>query len=462
MPSPRTSHTRFISSGSAQTDGQQSETTLSRVLLIAEAANPEWVSVPLIGWSLARAIAAHAPAHLVTQSRNRAALLRAGLIENRDFTAIDSERVARPLYSLAQRWRGGEGVGWTTVAAMSTLSYYHFEWLVWRQFGAAIQQGTFNLIHRITPVSPTTPSLLAKRCARAFRPFIIGPLNGGVPWPKEFDRARRMEREWLSYARGAYKLLPGHVSTLAKSAAIIVGSRSTLGEIPRRFREKCVYIPENAIDPARFSAPVSAASQGILRACFVGRLVPYKGPDMLLEAVAPLIREGRLSLDIIGDGPLMPELSAYAHRHDLGAGLALHGWIVHEKLQSLMSRSQLLLFPSIREFGGGVVLEAMALGLVPVVIDYAGPGELVSDATGFKIPLGTRVEIIARLRSIVTSICNHPAQLRAKSISARSRVRELFTWDVKARQVIEIYEWIRGHRANKPQFFDLRASGATP
>ena len=108
------------------------------------------------------------------------------------------------------------------------------------------------------------------------------------------------------------------------------------------------------------------------------------------------------------------------------------------------------------------MLEAMDLGLVPVVIDYAGPGELVSDATGFKIPLGTRVEIIARLRSIVTSICNHPAQLRAKSISARSRVRELFTWDVKARQVIEIYEWIRGHRANKPQFFDLRASGATP
>ena len=429
-----------------------------RVLLIAEAANPEWVSVPLIGWSLARAIGNQVSAHLVTQIRNRDAILRAGLVDGRDFTAIDSERFAAPLYRLGNLISGGPGVGWTTKSAVASLSYYYFEWLVWERFGSAIRHREFDLVHRITPLSPTIPSLLAKRCARASTPFVLGPLNGGVRWPREFDLARRKEREWLSYVRSAYKLLPGYRSTLKESSAIIVGSRSTLADIPARFHSKCIFLPENAVDPRRFSSPIPEISSGILRACFVGRLVPYKGPDMLLEAIAPLVRDGRLRLDIIGDGPLMLTLQSFVRDHHLESGVTLHGWIAHESLQAIMRQSRLLLFPSIREFGGGVVLEAMALGIVPVVVDYAGPGELVTDTVGFKIPLGPRNLIIDRLRAAVAHICEAPEQLAAKSVASCTRVRDLFTWDVKARQTVEIYNWVLRRQGNKPEFFRFDGS----
>ena len=260
-----------------------------RVLIIAEAANPEWVSVPLVGWSLATAIAEKCDAHIVTQIRNREAFLRAGMVEGEDFTAIDSEAFARPLWAIGEKLRMGQGKGWTTLQLINALSYPYFEKLVWAQFGDAIRAGEYDVVHRVTPLSPTIASPLAAKCARNEVPFVLGPLNGGVPWPTGFDAERRREREWLSYLRSAYKALPGRNATLRHTAAILTGSHHTASEISAKFHNKCVYMPENGIDPERFTSRASPSNDGPLRACFLGRMVPYKGPDMLLEAAAPLL-----------------------------------------------------------------------------------------------------------------------------------------------------------------------------
>lgn len=420
-----------------------------RVLVIAEAANPEWVSVPLIGWSLAQALREVADVHLVTQVRNRDAILRAGLIEGRDFTAIDSEAIAKPLWALGKALRGGDGKGWTTLQLINALSYPHFERLIWKEFGPSIRAGDWDIVHRVTPLSPTISSSLARKCARVGVPFVVGPLNGGVPWPREFDAERRAEREWLSYVRGAYKALPGRKKTLRSAAAILVGSRHTWSEVPRAQQRKTVYIPENAVDLARFSGP-GPRDGGPMRACFIGRMVPYKGPDMLIEAAAPLLRDGKMRLHMIGDGPMLPGLKEQAR--DL-PGVTFHGWLEHEAVQSVAGQCEVLAFPSIREFGGGVVLEAMTMGLVPLIADYAGPAELVTEGLGVKIPMGGRDAIIAGTRDGLQRLIDDPAGRARMSAAGQARLHEAFTWPAKARQVAEVYDWVLGRRDDLPRPF---------
>jgi len=411
-----------------------------RVLMLAEAANPEWVSVPLVGWSFFNAIRDIADVHLVTQVRNREAIQRAGLLEGRDFTAINTEQLERPL------WKAGKALrlGWTSKMAINALSYPYFERLVWARFGHAITSGFYDIVHRVTPLSPTISSPIAARCAKAGVPFVLGPLNGGLPWPRDFDSVRRKEKEWLTYVRDAYKLSLGRKKMFKATSVLLAGSRHTASEIPKAYRDRTVYFPENGIDIRRFHpGETKGAGKDTLRACFVGRLVPYKGPDMLIEAAAPHLRRGSLHLDIIGDGPMMDELKTKIASLDVAEAVTIHGWVGHADVPGILGHAHILTFPSIREFGGGVVLEAMALGVTPVVVDYGGPGELVSGGYGIAIPLGTRAQIVSDLEKALAEIIADPMGKCLRPETLRRRVEDEFSWPAKARKIVEIYSKLR-------------------
>ncbi len=410
----------------------------TRVLLIAEACNPTWTSVPLVGFNLYNSLKRTADVTLVTQIRNQSALLPR-LAPGDRVVFVNSEAMAAPFHTIGRILTLGKGLGWTTRQAVMLAPYLYFEHLVYRRFRNEIQRGCFDLIHRITPLSPTFPSPIS--CWTDV-PFMLGPLNGGLPWPKGTTRRRFAEMEWLSYVRNAYRAIPYIRQTYQRAACVIAGSKYTLSSLPYAARQRAVYIPENGIDPNRFNAHDRLPPSQIdpFRILFVGRLVPYKGADMVLQAFAAsahLRANGELL--IVGDGPERAALEATAVSHGIAPRVKFAGHVSQAELAEHFRRSSVFAFPSLREFGGGVVLEAMACGLPCVVVDYGGPGELVTDEVGVRIPLDRRSRIASRLSDELTMLHSKPELLDAKADAAVRRVNQLFTWEAKVRQIAAIY-----------------------
>ena len=226
--------------------------------------------------------------------------------------------------------------------------------------------------------------------------------------------------------------------------------------MPNWVKHKLVYIPENGVDIDRFNAPRDRRASIPLRVAFVGRLVPYKGADILLDAITNFLNQGQLELHIIGDGPQRALLEAMVDRARVRSNVKFHGWLPHIEVQEKLRACDLLALPSIREFGGAVVVEAMALGLTPIVADYGGPSELVDDNTGIRVPFTDKTSLMEGMKRAIADIIRSPGKLDEFGAAGRRKVLGKLTWDAKAGQIFEIYKAILSGGSTDLSYLDFR------
>ena len=129
-----------------------------------------------------------------------------------------------------------------------------------------------------------------------------------------------------------------------------------------------------------------------------------------------------------------------AQKLDRPAAVTFKGQVPHDEVQSHFGQADVFTFPSIREFGGAVVLEAMAMGCVPVVGDYGGPAELITPQCAFALEVGPRASIVNELKTQLSTIVDHPELLGPRSAEGIRRVHKDFSWPAKAAQVYQIYQ----------------------
>jgi alpha-maltose-1-phosphate synthase len=194
------------------------------------------------------------------------------------------------------------------------------------------------------------------------------------------------------------------------------------------------------VDTEKFSPHESVKRNGTI--LFVGRLLPHKGVNDLIEAVAP-----DMSLEIIGQASsaqYLRDLKALAvgktvrFRHDCDDASLVQAYrramcVVLPSVYRNMYGQE----TSVPELLGQTLLEGMACGAPAICTDVASMPEVVEDGvTGFVVPAHDPVGLSQKLRWLR----DHPLQARAMGLAARQRVLQKFTWPAVVRRCLEIYK----------------------
>lgn len=142
---------------------------------------------------------------------------------------------------------------------------------------------------------------------------------------------------------------------------------------------------------------------GPLAVGFAGKLIPRKGVDELLSAMA-LLPPATATASIAGDGPELDRLRVFAEELSLGDRVAFLGFRNQSEMPSFLSSCDVVVVPSREDMRVLIILEAIAAGAAVVVSSATavwGAGDLVDHGvTGLVYPSGDPGALAACLRSL--------------------------------------------------------------
>ncbi|MDB5540185.1 MAG: glycosyl transferase group 1 [Devosia sp.] len=321
--------------------------------------------------------------------------------------------------------------------SMLAPGYLPFYWRARSWIRSALRRGEcFDIIHQPVPEAMRYPCP-----AMGFNiPVIIGPVGGGLRSPPAFA-AEEAADPWFVRLRGLDLFRLRHDPLLRRTyegAACVLGIGSYVEESLRYLRIRRF---ETMADVAIEHVPLAVdrtGRTGPVRALFVGRLVRTKGVREAVRAVA-MCKDLQLTLDIVGDGPDRAYCVALADELGVTDRVQFHGRKPREAIEEFYRAADVFVFPSYREPGGSVVLEAMAHGLPLIVCDRGGPSATVSDACGYKLSVTTPEALSRDVAAALRRLATDKASRLNTGRAAYEHLKKTALWDQKIDRASALY-----------------------
>lgn len=312
--------------------------------------------------------------------------------------------------------------------------YAVWQWQAYRRARQLHQERSFDAVHHVTGSRVSQPTFMG----RLGLPLILGPLHGAErispalrptlsPWRRLWETLRAVGLRNLKFD-------PLLRHTFRQAALILMRTPDAAGVLPSNVTANARCLLDVGVDvPPRFAAegPSSSTAESVreLRLLHVGRFVYFSGLALGLQALADLRGRGvEARLTLTGQGPEEERLRRLAD--SLGVADRVVWRASLNEGEQGYADFDALLYPSLRNADGRILLAALAHGLPVVCLQIGLPGEVVDSDCGRAVAVAGRSEGDVR-HGLVTALADMAAdpwlRMRLRA-GALARARQ-FSWD---------------------------------
>ena len=303
---------------------------------------------------------------------------------------------------------------------------------------------TFDIAHQVVPVAMRYPS----PAAGLGIPLVVGPVGGSLDSPPAFV-SEEGAAPWYQRLRAMDSWRVTHDPLLRRtyeSADCVFGVAPYVeallsGVKVRRFE----IMSEIALHQVRppIARPEAA---GPIRLLHVGRTIRTKG---LRDAIRALdhVRDLNVVLDVVGEGNDRAACEALTFDLGLTDKVYFHGAVPRSVVDDFYMRADIFVFPSYREPGGTVVLEAMAFGLPLVVCRRGGPGANVDDSCAFRLDSDSPDQLARDCAAAIRRLVDDRDLRLRMGAAARTHAANSHLWSARLDRMDSLYAELMASRS---------------
>lgn len=312
---------------------------------------------------------------------------------------------------------------------------YYFFWQLGLYFfvKGILKKQSFDVIHHVTLGVFRTPSFLW-----SFKlPFVFGPVGGGENYP--FRLKKNLPFKFLATeffrdaVNGLISFNPFLYLTFLRSRLILCRTQDTLRYIPKKFHNKCFIQMGIGYDYSKWIRNVEETPQlqsPTFDLLYAGRPLYWKGIHLVIQSYALLLSKGinaRLTIVGCGDPGWAKKV---AIKHQVLDSINWLGEVETSTLYRTYQDADLLIFPSLREAGGTVAIEALCFGLPVVCLDLGGPSLIVNEECGciIKTKNQREEEVVAQIATEVEALIDDPDLYKQKREMALLQSKR-YSWE---------------------------------